>query len=239
VRYAIYYVPEAGTPLAEFGSNWLSRDVEDGRALPQPRLPGIPPETLAAWTAEPRRYGFHATLKAPFALATGATEASFLAAVRSLATGIARVRGPALVLREIDGFLALVPGGPAPEIDALAARCVQDLDAFRKPPSEAELKKRLAGGLRDREKALLQRWGYPYVLDAFRFHMTLTGRLTPDEQAVIRPPLAARLAPLGEIALEIADLAVCAEPTLGAPFTVRARFRLGAPASPGEAVQQR
>jgi hypothetical protein len=72
-RYAIYFVPPPGSPLACFGAVWLGYDVANGAEPPQPRLPEIAPERLRNITAEPRRYGFHATLKPPFSLAAGAT----------------------------------------------------------------------------------------------------------------------------------------------------------------------
>ena len=34
-------------------------------------------------------------------------------------------------------------------------------------------------GLTDRQEALLTQWGYPYVMEEFRFHITLTGALDP------------------------------------------------------------
>ena len=34
----------------------------------------------------------------------------------------------------------------------------------------------------ERQASNLDRWGYPYVFDDFRFHMTLTGPLTADDR---------------------------------------------------------
>ena len=50
-------------------------------------------------------------------------------------------------------------------------------DQFRAPLSSADMVRRQAGSLSDKQKAYLELWGYPYVFDEFRFHMTLTGAL--------------------------------------------------------------
>jgi hypothetical protein len=44
--------------------------------------------------------------------------------------------------------------------------------------------------------ANLARWGYPWVFDRFRFHMTLTGALPPAEAAAVLAALGPTLAPL-------------------------------------------
>ena len=62
----------------------------------------------------------------------------------------------------------------------MAGACVRDLDEFRAPAGEAELARRRKAGLSARQEALLTQWGYPYVFEEFRFHLTLSGRL-PEE----------------------------------------------------------
>lgn len=182
-RYAIYFVPLPGSPLACFGAVWLGYDVANGAEPPQPRLPEVAPERLWNITAEPRRYGFHATLKPPFALAAGATAEGLGEAVGRLARSAEAFMAPSLLLARISGFWALVPSAPCPALDSLAAICVSELDAFRAPPPDAEQARRRAAGLSPEQDALLARWGYPYVMEAFRFHMTLTGRLDDAEES--------------------------------------------------------
>ena len=74
-RYAIYYVPAANDPLYRLGARTIGYDGFTGSALEFPDAVGrrFPDWTEA--TTDPRKYGFHATLKAPFALAPGQTEA--------------------------------------------------------------------------------------------------------------------------------------------------------------------
>src|SRR5260370_30562784 len=73
-RYAIYFVPAPVTALYRFGAAALGYDCFTGADIAT--LDALPVDA-GAWrelTREPRRYGFHATLQAPFHLAAGRTE---------------------------------------------------------------------------------------------------------------------------------------------------------------------
>jgi hypothetical protein len=176
-RYAVYFVPAPDSDLYRFGSAVLQYDGYTGR-------PAAPPDECAAdadaWrkaTEEPRRYGFHATLKAPFYLAPACSEAQLVSAFQSFA---ALGRKTSVIEPEIatlSGFTALVPVHADPAVDALAADCTTIFDAFRAPMSAQERARRLASGLNPSQIANLDRWGYPYLFADFRFHMTLTGRI--------------------------------------------------------------
>lgn len=182
-RYAVYYTPAPGSALAAFGSGILGYDSTSGAVLAQP-------EAMAAVTAEPRIYGFHATLKPPMRLVPGATEEDLLAACEELA----RHREPLALGRLrvvlLGDFVALVPEAAPPGLGLLAAECVAALDPLRAPLSVAERARRRPERLDPRGRALLERWGYPYVFEAFRFHMTLTGGLAADERETWRGRLA-------------------------------------------------
>ena len=162
--------------MADFGAAWLGWDVVQGRAAHQPGLPGLDDITMT-----PRKYGFHGTLKPPFRLADGYTAGDLQSAVAKLAESLTPARCDGLQLTSMGGFLALTPQGDTSGLQRVAGACVQALDAFRAPASEAETARRRQAGLSARQDALLQQWGYPYVMDAFRFHLTLSGRLDPDE----------------------------------------------------------
>lgn len=179
-RYAIYYTPKPGTPLADFGAHWLGWDSNKGATRPHPDMKGL---DVAALTATPRKYGFHGTIKPPFRLAEGTTAQTLSDALANLCANAAVVTLDGLQLARLGRFLALVPVGDANALGQLAARCVQELDSFRAPPRAGELEKRRAMQLNPQQEAHLKRWGYPHVLDQFRFHMTLTGRLDPDTRA--------------------------------------------------------
>jgi len=173
-RYAIYFVPGADTPLHRFGASVLGYDCHSGREVPF--IDGVD----ASWptvTQEPRVYGFHATLKAPFRLAEGSTVSDLERAVETFAADYPAVLGGALAVRALGSFIALVPATACENINLLADACVRELDRFRAPMTHEDRARRLAGGLRPRQIEHLDRWGYPYVFEDFRFHMTLTGSL--------------------------------------------------------------
>jgi putative phosphonate metabolism protein len=225
-RYALYWAPTGDTPLAVLGSAWLGRDTGD-RAVPaRPLLDGFDPARLTALTVEPRRYGLHATLKAPFALADGTDVAALRADLAGFAVAAAPVLLPKLQLCWLDRFLALVPSAPCPALDDLAGRCVTEFDRFRRSASPTEAARRRAAGLDSTEQAHLLRWGYPYVLDRFRFHVTLTGPLGAAEADRLMPPLAALLESVISHPIPLEDIALFVEPEAGAPFRLIERFPL-------------
>lgn len=228
-RYAIYYAPERGSALAGFGESWLGRSAETGRPVPRLRLPGVSRAAVEAATREPARYGFHATLKPPFRLAAGVRPERFLDSVRSFARNRRPVSAPPLELTAIASFLALAPEAAAPELYRLAADCVLFFDVFRRPPDRKELARRRARGLSARQEALLGRFGYPFVLEEYRFHLTLTGRV---EDAALRERLFTALGglalPFRGRALEVRELCVFEQPGPDRDFALIHRFPLGA-----------
>ena len=131
-RYAVYYAPPRGHPLKQLADAWLGRDPDGDRRVSLPVVPELTPERLLEITAFPRHYGFHATLKAPFALAEGVEAAGLVGDVEAFAAARHRF---ALRLRvgELGGFLALLPAEPCPAMDRLAAACVEEFDRFRAP----------------------------------------------------------------------------------------------------------
>jgi hypothetical protein len=184
-RYAVYAVPDTDHPLWRMSADWLGRDAARNRDLAQVALPGWAPERFFALTAEARRYGFHGTLKAPFRLADGIPEGALLDAVQRYS---AKRSIPPISLAVDDGlgFLALRPVGDSLPLTRLADDCVRDFDRFRAPLTTSDIQRRLATGLSERQHALMLEWGYPYVLEEFRFHMTLADRCRdPDEQKAL------------------------------------------------------
>jgi putative phosphonate metabolism protein len=176
-RYALYFVPPADSALYRFGASALGYDCYTARDLPSLTCEGIDAMEWLALTAEPRTYGFHATLKAPFYLHDDFAEGELITELAEFATRQATLSPFMVSLGILDGFAALTPAAPVPTLDALAAQCVRDFDRFRAPLTETERKRRLKHKLTDRQVAHLDRWGYPYVFEDFRFHMTLSGRL--------------------------------------------------------------
>jgi putative phosphonate metabolism protein len=206
-RYAIYYTPPPASPLAQFGTSVLGYDCASAIDLPHLTLDGVDPAALAEATAEPRRYGFHATLKAPFYLSDRAEE-DLVAGLTSFAARHAPVTLGRPVVAVIGRFIALVPEKPNPPLIEFAGRCVEAFDPYRAPLTAADRERRIASGLSARQIELLDRWGYPYVLEQFRFHMTLTGPLAPDRIEIFAPRLTQAFAPLAgdEVCIDAVSL---------------------------------
>jgi putative phosphonate metabolism protein len=216
-RYAIYWAPPLDAPLARIGEAWLGRSAQTGRSVEPTPLDGFAAAELEAITAEPRRYGLHATLKPPFRLAPGKSAAELDEALADFARRTPALAAPPLRLKRIGRFLALVPGHDA-QIEALAAACVESFDAFRAPTDAAEFAHRRTARLTPAQEGNLLRWGYPYVMADFRFHVTLTGPIDPATAARLEPRLAVLFAEVMTAPLVIDGLALFAEPAPGAPF---------------------
>ena len=226
-RYAIYFVPDPDTALYRFGSAALGYDCFTGADIPT--LDALPVDA-GAWrelTREPRRYGFHATLKAPFRLAEGTTEAELIGEFAEFSSriDITATIEPAVSL--LQRFVAIVPVTVHAGLDRLAALCVKHFDCFRAPLTSADRSRRLAAHLTARQITHMERWGYPYVFGDFRFHMTLTGALSADCQEPMLAYLRGGFAGShGDGLIEIDRLALLRQDNPGAPFVVLAHSKI-------------
>lgn len=231
-RYAVYFAPAPGTLGWLAGSHWLGRCAAQLQPLPQLHIEGVAPEDLQRLTAAPRRYGWHSTLKAPFALAPGVDWATLHQAVQAVAASLQAFTLPPMQVVRLEDFLALVPMSCAAEqaaIHHVAAACVTQLQPLAAPLPPAELARRRAGGLTPRQDELLQQWGYPFVLDEFRFHLSLTGPLSlvnAGTQALVQDAAEQFFADLPP--LRFNSLALFAEPTPGADFVLLDHLEMGA-----------
>lgn len=220
-RVGIYYCPREDDPLFAAGAAWLGRDPASDNRVVQPDIAGIDEVT-----AEARSYGFHATLKPPMRLAPGRSWDELVAATAKLAARIAPFTLPPLAVTDLHGFLALCETSFCAPLQALADACVEQLDTFRGPPSEAELARRRRSGLSEAQEAMLVRFGYPYVLNTWFFHMTLTRRLSPAEHLSWRPAAEHFFAATGTAARQVTDVCLFNQTRPGAPFVIAARMAL-------------
>jgi putative phosphonate metabolism protein len=220
-RIALYYAPEPHDPLHERASAWLGRDAVSGAETPQPAIAGV---DIAEVTADARGYGFHATLKPPFRL-QGDVQAA-LQAAQDFAARTAAFALPPLQITDLDGFLALREAEPCPALHALADGAVAALDPHRAPATEAEIARRKPDKLSPRQREYLASWGYPYVFAEWRFHMTLTRRLTPAEKAIILPAVTEALGDAPGLTRSVTDICIFAQAAPGAPFTILERLKL-------------
>jgi len=226
-RYAVYYAPPPGADWTRFCTGWLGWDMELGHPAPRPDLPALP-MPLDEITNDPRRYGLHGTLKPPFALAKDTTRDELAAACETLAASQPRIAFDGLRLARLGRFLALRPEGDEAPLSALAAACVRELDRFRAPAGEAELARRRQSGLTPAQDENLQRWGYPYVMEQFRFHITLSGRLPGPALEQVEAILSDHLEPILPRPFEIADIALVGEQDSGR-FRLLGRYPLAKP----------
>lgn len=196
-RYAVYHLPEGA--LWDFGTSWLGWDARQGRAASRrPELDSAaPPGKAEALTEAPRRYGFHATLKPPFRLAGGREPQELALTLRLLCDHLspfALEMAPGCDW----GFVALRPRHQPPELIALESSLVTRLDEFRAPLTPQEYDRRQPDALPPQARKHLDHWGYPFVLELFRYHLTLSGALPAPEaealSAALRPHLEALIA---------------------------------------------
>lgn len=209
-RFAIYFVPDQADAWAQFSTAWLGWDITSSQTVAHPELNnGVGP--VSAVTAVPRRYGLHATIKPPFRLRSGKSRGALSRVAKDLAADIAPLTLSGLQITRLGRFLALTPIGETTALNATAARIVRDLDGFRAPASNQELERRRAANLSPAQDANLAQWGYPYVMDQFRFHITLTGKLPKDDLSKVEAALDRHLKPDLPHPLIIRDLALVGE----------------------------
>jgi 2'-5' RNA ligase len=235
-RYAIYLAPQPDSALWRFGSTVLGYDAATGLQVPTIGVGGFSAEAWRTATMRPRTYGFHGTLKAPFRLRDGATAAMLIAAMAEVAEGQPAFDAGPLVVTAIghgmkaaanddSGFVALTLQRPSPELAALENLVVERLDSLRAPLTASDMAARRPERLTERQRANLERWGYPFIGPDFAFHMTLSGAL--DHTADVADALADLYASqVGSAHLMVDALVLFEQPAPGAPFRIVARTPL-------------
>ena len=227
-RFAIYYAPAPSSPLWQLGSRIIGYDAAEGIEVPLLVPEGVAESDWRDCTAEPSRYGFHATLKAPFRLSPGTARDDLLEAVSVLACRLPPAPLGGLVPSRIGNFIALCSTAlPGPQ-QALAQTVVEALDRLRAPMSENERQRRKPDSLAPRQRELLDRFGYPYVAEEFRFHMTLAGPLSDEHcESTLEAVANICAATLSDSEHHIDRLCVFEQPDRGSPFRITAAFSLG------------
>jgi putative phosphonate metabolism protein len=216
-RYAIFYAP--GGEMRVAGESWLGRTVDPAVPPPVPAVPeGWDRDQVDAITRSAWRYGFHATLKAPFRLAEGRDAAELTDRLATFAAKRSPVVVPDVRLSRLGLFFALTAGRASADLRALADDVVREFDDLRAPLTEADIARRRPDRLGERERELLYQYGYPYVLDRFRFHMTLTDAVPLTQHAAVEPVLRRHFAHLLGRDLVIGSLALFVEPEPGKPL---------------------
>jgi hypothetical protein len=222
-RFAIYFSPDDGTQAgnilttdatwAQWATAWLGWDLVGGYHVPHPAMNGydLTDCDVANATETPRKYGLHATIKPPFRLREDSDQTALASACRRLAGRTRPVTLSGLAITRMGRFLALCPLGDQAALNALAASWVTELDGFRAASTDAELARRRNANLSHAQETNLLNWGYPYVLDQFRFHITLTGKIAKAKLPHLQNALDQVLTPQLPAPLLIRDLTLVGE----------------------------
>ncbi len=229
VRYAIYFMPHEASPLWQFGSSVLGFDAAAFADVAYPDDPIFRDPSTWTYTAGPRQYGFHATLKAPFHLRSDRSVDELEAQLRAFAAG-RQPFGLRLKLATMRDFFALVAAQSPADLDRLADACVREFDGFRAPTTAEDRERRHPDRLSRRELETLDRWGYPFCFEDFRFHMTLTGAMDLASQIRFGPVLN-RLFGLIDPNIEVDAIALFRQDERNGRFMVQRRFPFGARAA--------
>ncbi|MGJ5178338.1 DUF1045 domain-containing protein [Bradyrhizobium oligotrophicum] len=227
-RYAIYYAPASDSALAAFGADllgydaWTSRD----REFPREVVDSLP--DWSELTADARKYGFHATLKAPFHLADSRSERELVDACAGFAAAPKTIPVIRPVMDAISGFLAVISGEASADLQKLAAACVEAFDPYRAPMDPEDRARRKPELLTPRQRDHLDRWGYPYVMEDFRFHMTLTCRLSDERRGPVLTMLQHRFAALQLTSLPVDRIALFRQPSPASRFSIIGSWAIAA-----------
>jgi len=224
-RFAIYFAPDAASALWRFGSSVLGYDADTGLDVP---FPDETPFDQPGWptqTSDPRTYGFHATLRAPFHVRARFAEQDVVHCARGIAASQTEFVLGDLEIAIIKGFIALVPVAAPPALIELEAACVRQCAGLAAPLSDTDRGRRLTATLTQRQRDNLDRYGYPYVFEDFRFHMTLTNRLPPQEAQRVAAQLGRLYAGIAA-PVKIGSLSVFHQPHRQARFRIIARLPL-------------
>ena len=216
-RYAIYYIPDL--PLFQIGSDWLGWNSITGQET-------IISANRRRITDRPRKYGFHATVKPPFSLASSSTQGDLQDAFHAFCATVSPATGGTLKISRLGRFLAMTQDVQSNEVTELAASTVSHFDKFRVPLSDNDIEKRRQRRLTPKQDALMLRWGYPYVMQEFKFHMTLTGPLRNDEIDAIEHDANTRFQEFIGQSLNIASLSLLGEDSDSGRFHVVDRLSL-------------
>jgi len=228
-RCAVYFAPPPDSEWGQAGRDWLGRCALTGKAQAQPRIEGIDAHAQLAYTAEPRRYGWHATLKAPFTLQPGQDLYSVACWLKLLASRHRAFMLPPLRVQRMGDFLALQPEADSAALQCLADDCVMRLQHLALPLDTSELARRRRAPLSPAQEALLEKWGYPWVLNEFRFHFSLTGSLKDVSPADCECWLAAAKQHFeGLPPCPVDRLSLFVEPIKGADFVLHEQIGLSA-----------
>ena len=179
-RVAIYFLPKKNSSLENFGKNLLGRDINKKKKISLTRRQkyfinrGFTYfDELKDYCEQPAKYGFHATLKAPFRLKRNVKTKNFYDVISHIAAQHSRFKIKGLKIVYSKKFTLITSRKPNKLLINLENDLVKHLDTFRAELNKTEIKKRIPDSLTFKQNKYLKEWGYPFVLDQYKFHMTL------------------------------------------------------------------
>ncbi len=165
-------------------------------------------------------------MKAPISLAQGTTEKEFVSAIEAFVATPRAIPMITPVVRAIGSFIAIVPNAPSADLQAFAADCVTTFDDFRAPLTPEDRARRNVAALTPQQIVYLDRWGYHYVFEEFRFHMTLTSSLPSERRDNVLEVLQKRFADLALNSVAVDQLALLRQSDAASQFTVIGHWAL-------------
>lgn len=183
-RYAIYFAPNERTPLGRFGCHWLGRSAAELDSHPVDLPENLEQHKHQQLIEAPKHYGFHGTLKAPFELNTAYTSNDLDEALQNFAQKFPSFTIDRLKLQTIASFIALTPEEQSENLSLLQSlheELTENIDYLRAPLSDYDKNRFMARDLSTKLKENLLNFGYPFVLESFKFHLTLTSSLKKDD----------------------------------------------------------
>ncbi len=223
-RYAIYYIPDNCSELSHFGRSWFGYDPDAGNCKRE--YYGLDTSLVERITYKPARYGLHATLKAPFNLKLGYDVESLLSTLEGFAKNRKAFEIDSLKYGLHGGCLSLTVDEGEHKINQFASQCVLGFEDFRAPLSMKERTRRLEEKLSLHQRLMLEELGYPYVLSEFRFHITLSSRLSDQEYDSVIRALIPTLESICMKPLKINQVSLLGDPGNEKPFELIKSFPL-------------
>ena len=187
-RYAIYYAPPKESSLEEFGRYWFGWDPLNAKLINNKHrinylnrfgiknLINIDKNVLI-----PKKYGFHGTLIPPFKLNKNYSTNTLFKKTEEIAKKFKKFKFYKFKLKKMNNFYAFVQNKKNNNINKLSNRLVRELFKFRSPLSKKEIDRRNPSKLSKLQLNILYKWGYPYIMSEFNFHMTLASEVTGNK----------------------------------------------------------
>ncbi len=187
-RFAIYYAPPKGSVLEEFGKYWFGWDPLVAKFINNKQrinylnrfgiknLKSIDNNILMA-----KKYGFHGTLIPPFKLNNNYNRKKLFKKIEVVAKKYKKFNFYKFKLKKIDNFYAFVQSKKNNNINKLSNRLVRELFKFRSPLTKKEIDRRNPSKLSKLQLSILYKWGYPYLMSQFNFHMTLASEVSGNK----------------------------------------------------------